>query len=307
VTDNQAVVVVFGSVNADLHVHVEHIPRSGQTILARPGGRSPGGKSANQAVAAARYGARTHLLCGIGDDPDGTMLTAAINQTGVHLHPRTSSEPSGLAIVMVSADGDNAIIVVPGSNHALAELTESDRLVIDRADVLLCQLETPISGVGAAAAYAHDKGIPVMLNAAPVQPVPDHLRRHVDVLIVNEHEAVELAQTLIASPMDNLEAALHVLADVYPTIVTTCGPAGAIYTRTGQPALTTPAPIVNAVDTTGAGDTFCGVLAAGVAAGVAVQDAIATAITAASLSVQQRGAMTSIPTRGEIDAAQPTT
>ena len=291
-------VVVVGSANADLVLRLAELPRPGETLLATDTSRLPGGKGANQAVAAARAGASTTLIAAIGDDADGRLVRDALVAAGVDVRlVRTSSAPTGLAVVLLDDRGQNSIVVAPGANATIERLRPDEHDVVRDGDVLLCQLEVPLPVVIEAAHVARAAGRVVVVNAAPSRPLPDALVEVVDVLIVNEHEAREIAGT------DDLDDAVDALLTRVPTVVVTLGAAGArVAERTG-PRQLLPAPAVRPVDTTGAGDTFCGVFAAGLATGSSMTAAAERAIAAASLSVQRLGAIPSIPLADEIAAA----
>lgn len=287
-------VVVVGSVNLDTAVRVERIPGPGETVLARGLLRSGGGKGANQAVAAARAGgaATTFVGC-VGDDAEGTVLRDLLGRDGVRTDLlRTVDEPTGIALISVADDGENSIVVVAGANAALTSLDEAQRDRVARADVVLAQLEVPLEAV-VGAGRARRPGARLVLNAAPSAPLPPELWEQVDVLVVNEHEAADLSG---ARPQD-VDTAVRVLLERVPCVVVTLGAAGAVLARRGTAAITVPAVAVRAVDTTAAGDTFCGVLAAAFARGEEDLDAVRLASAAAALTVQRPGAQDSIPTR----------
>jgi ribokinase len=285
-------VTVLGSANADLVLRVPRIPAAGETLLATGTARRPGGKGANQAVAAARAGALTTFLGAVGDDNDGELLRFALASAGVDITLlRTVSEPTGLAVVSVAADGQNSIVVVAGANGTVTELNRAECSVLSSCAVLLCQSEIPMSAVLAGAHAAHEAGAKVVFNAAPARELPDELWALIDVLIVNEHEAAELA------------ASIDALLVKVPEVVVTLGAAGARYAARDIEPIEVPAPRVAVVDTTGAGDTFCGVLAADLAARITIPAALPRAAAAAALSVQRPGTISSIPTAAEIDDA----
>jgi ribokinase len=291
-------VVVVGSANADLVLRVGELPGPGETLLATESSRLPGGKGANQAVAAARAGASTTLVAGIGDDADGRLVRDALVAAGVDVRlVRTSSVSTGLAVVMLDDRGQNSIVVAPGANATIERLLPDERDVIREAAVLLCQLEVPLPVIIEAAHLARTAGRIVVVNAAPFRPLPDTLIEAIDVLVVNEHEARELAGTT------DLDRAVDELLTRVPTVIVTVGEAGARVADRTRPHRLLPAPAVHAVDTTGAGDTFCGVFAAGLAGGESMTAAAERAIAAASLSVQRLGAIPSIPRADEIAAA----
>jgi len=291
-------VVVVGSANTDLVLRVGELPGPGETLLATETSRLPGGKGANQAVAAARAGASTTLVAAIGDDADGRLVRDALVAAGVDVRlVRTSAVSTGLAVVLLDDRGQNSIVVAQGANATIERLLPAERDVIREAAVLVCQLEVPLPIIVEAAHLARAAGRIVVVNAAPSRALPDTLIEAVDVLVVNEHEAREAAGTA------DLDRAVDDLLTRVPTVIVTLGAAGArVADRTG-PRRLLPAPAVHAVDTTGAGDTFCGVFAAGLAGGESMIAAASRAIAAASLSVQRLGAIPSIPRADEIAAA----
>ncbi|HEU5000303.1 MAG TPA: ribokinase [Lapillicoccus sp.] len=289
-------VVVVGSINMDLAVRTARLPKPGETLLAESVVRSGGGKGANQAVAAARAGgAVTAMVGAVGTDGDGESLLAALTRDGIDVSGvrRLDGYPTGVALITIDAEAENTIVVAAGANGAV-ELTDADRKTIRAADVVLAQLEIPQAAVAAAAA-ARRPGARFVLNAAPAAPLEPALVEQVDVLLVNEHEAVELAQ------LADLDAALRRLLDDAPTVLVTLGADGArLLTRDGGDVGVT-APRVTATDTVAAGDTFCGVFAAAVAAGLDERVSLERACAAASLAVQRSGAQASVPTVDEVD------
>ena len=238
-------VCVVGSVNMDLSLRVEGLPRPGETVLASSFTHAPGGKGGNQAVAAARAGARVQLIGAVGDDQAAEQLRAHLLDNGVGLDAATQTPgPSGTAIVVVDANAENTIVVAPGANGRLTLDAAAVRSVIAGCDVLLTQLEIPVSVAIDAAAQARSAGAVVIVNASPAGQDPSslsHLAAAVDVVIANEAEAREWPWR--------------------PThLVTTLGARGARYVG-ADGDFAVPAPAVAAVDTTGAGDVFAGVLA----------------------------------------------
>ncbi|HEY5221917.1 MAG TPA: ribokinase [Microbacteriaceae bacterium] len=303
-------VAVVGSANLDLVYRVERIPGGGETVLARAYSEHPGGKGNNQVIAAARAGASTRFIAAIGDDSHGDLLAVTLTAAHVDQLVRRIDEPTGTALITVDDAGENSIVVNPGANAGLIDLSPTERAAISDAVYLLMQLEIPVSTVGAAAAVAHDHGTTVVLNAAPMQPLPAELTDNVDILIVNEHEAMLYAAQLAPLSMlphsltiDGARDILAILLTAVPAVVVTLGAAGAvILTREmgDAPAAHVPAVVVTPIDTTGAGDTFCGALVAELDTGADLIDAAAFASAAAALAVQQAGAVPSIPTRERI-------
>lgn len=285
---------MLGSANVDLVLRVAGIPAPGETRLAAGMSRSPGGKGLNQAVAAARHGARTAFVGAVGDDADGRMLRAVLTEDGIEAHLRESAEATGLAVVLVEDSGENAIVVASGANAGVVRPTPAELAVVTAGRVLLAQLELPVPAVRAAAEAARASGVRVVLNAAPARRLPAELLGCLDVLVVNEHEARVVAGTGDAP----LDAAVDALLATVPQVVVTLGAAGCLYRAGAEVRLAAPA--VEAVDTTGAGDTFVGVLVAALAEAVPVREALRRSVVAGSLCVQRRGAVPAIPRRAEV-------
>lgn len=281
-------VVIVGSGNVDLVSRVERIPEPGETVLSTGFATHAGGKGNNQATAAARAGAPTTFVGAFGDDDNGARLRASLRDSGVRPLVRVSAEPTGTAMITVAPNGENAIVVNAGANATLTDLTPEERSAIAGADLVLMQLEIPMDTVLAAATIASGR---VVLNAAPAQPLPAELLAKVDLLIVNEHEATLLG------------GADHLLTLV-PALVVTLGVKGALV-RTRDTTTEVPGITVDVVDTTGAGDTFCGALVAALDERRPLDDAVRFASVAAALSVRRAGAVPAIPTREEIDDFHP--
>ncbi|WP_327322972.1 ribokinase [Streptomyces sp. NBC_01210] len=291
-------IVVLGSTNMDLVAYVAHAPKRGETVTGREFRTIPGGKGANQAVAAARAGGDVAMIGAVGSDDFGVRLRQTLVSSGVDTDLlRTADGPSGTAHIVVDDEGGNSIVVIPGANGTVTHLVPGDEALIATADALLLQLELPLSAVldGAEAARRH--GVRTVLTPAPAQPLPPELLAATDLLVPNEHEAATLAG--IADP----HAAAEALLRQVPEVVITLGAAGSLYARRGAAPLTVPAPRVTAVDTTAAGDTFVGTLAVALVEGRPVQQALSWASAAAALCVQRAGASTSMPYRSEIDAS----
>ncbi|MER7953396.1 ribokinase [Streptomyces sp. NPDC096030] len=291
-------IVVLGSTNMDLVAFVPRAPALGETVTGREFRTIPGGKGANQAVAAARAGADVSMIGAVGTDDFGTRLRAALEASGVETDLlRTVEGPSGTAHIVVDDEGGNAIVVVPGANGTVASLDHGDEALIANAGTLLLQLELPLPVVVEGAVTARRLGVRTVLTPAPAQPLPPELLAATDLLVPNEHEAAAL--TGVADP----RSAATALLDRVPEVVITLGAAGSLYAARGTEPFTVPAPRVRAVDTTAAGDTFVGALAVALGEGRPVREAMAWASTAAALSVQHEGASSSMPYRPEIDAA----
>lgn len=290
-------IAVLGSTNMDLVAYVERAPGRGETVTGREFRTVPGGKGANQAVAAARAGGQVTMIGAVGDDEYGVRLRSNLEHAGIDtdlLH--TVEGPSGTAHIVVDDTGANSIVVVPGANGTVTALGPGEMAAIAGADLLLLQLELPLSAVIEGARVAHAQGVRTILTPSPVQPLPSELLDCVDLLIPNEHEAAE-----ISGFTDPHASARYLLSQV-PAVVITLGSKGCLYAARGGEPVVLPAPEVTAVDTTGAYDTFVGTLAVALGERRPVPRALAWASAAAALCVQRPGASTSMPYRTEIDA-----
>ena len=293
-------IVVVGSANIDQVFSVERIPSPGETVLSHGMSTALGGKGQNQAVAAARAGAKTIFIGAVGADSFGDMVRAGLSCDAIDVtHLKTTEKPTGTALIAVDGTGENTIIVEAGANQEVAQLTTEDAAAIGAASALVMQLEIPRDTVMEAARIARAAGTQVILNAAPIQGLPKELLDNVDVLIVNEHEAAELARDNNLAP--ELDGLGQRLLSIIPTVIVTLGSKGASLHRVGSDALLVPAHRVTAVDATGAGDTFCGAFAAGLIEGMMADDALRFAGAAASISVEHHSAVPSIPYRDAIE------
>jgi ribokinase len=294
-------VVVVGSVNADLVVGVDRRPAPGETVLGSDLAVHPGGKGANQAVAAARLGGRAALVGRVGDDGHGALLREALAADGVGLDhlATTPGVPTGVALITVGPDGDNSIIVSPGANARLGpDDVAAARGLIAAASVVSFQLEVPPPAVAAAARVAAGAGGRVVLNLSPPAPVPAELLARCDPLVVNEHEAAFLLGGERGDPRDTAAA----LARSGPrSAVVTLGADGAVVAG-GDGVTAIPAPRADAVDTTGAGDAFTAALCLRLARGDTLEDAARYAVRAGAAAVRRRGAQSSFPTPAELPA-----
>ncbi|MET7867702.1 ribokinase [Micromonospora taraxaci] len=290
----QTRVAVVGSANMDLVAMAPALPRPGETMLGTDFVMVPGGKGANQAVAAARAGASCAFLGAIGSDAFGVTLKARIAAAGVDTsHLRVVYGTSGVALVMVNAQGENAIMVTPGANDALVGLSEDELATVCAADVLVAQLEIPVSTVTAAAVAARAAGTRVILNAAPARDLPPELLASVDLLVVNEGEARTLAGRGREEP--------RALLDLTPRAVLTLGGEGAWYVDRDGTEVHVPAVPVDVVDSTAAGDAFTAALAVGWGEGRDLVDAVRWASAAGAACVRKLGASVALPQRAEID------
>jgi ribokinase len=283
--------LVLGSTNRDYTVVVERHPLPGETVLGGELRIATGGKGANQAVAAARAGASPVFLGAVGDDSVGTDILAELQRRGVDTsHTRTSGSPTGVALITVSADGENSIVVAPGANATL-DAHETATTVAELADattVLLCQLEIEPAVVAAAATEIERVGGRFALNLSPSRYVSPRLLELADPLILNETEASDLANSAIDSPADAIAVARRLLG-TSRSVVITLGADGVIVAD-ADGVVHVDAEPVTVVDTTGAGDAFAGALAAVLAAGGSLKHAVDAGIAAGAEAVQHPGA-----------------
>lgn len=295
-------VMVVGSLNLDSAHRLPALPRPGQTVVAREVATALGGKGANQAVAAARAGAAVRMVGAVGADAAGTLMRAELEAAGVDGDGVLvlADVPSGSAVVLVADDAENTIVVVPGANaHIPDEHVRRACAQLAPGDVVLLQGEVPAATNDLAAQLAHQAGAVVVWNAAPAPASREHVPAHLDVVVVNEHELVTLAEHLGAAPapvrataQTTVRAQLaHVAAALGADVVCTLGAAGARYQVAGR-AGSVPALPVEAVDTTAAGDTYVGYL--GALAALPVEARLTLAAAAAAVTVTRRGATASI-------------
>lgn len=290
-------IAVLGSTNMDLVTYVGKAPQRGETVTGREFRTIPGGKGANQAIAAARAGATVSMIGAVGNDGFGVRLRDTLEHSGVDTDfLRTVEGPSGTAHIVVDDEGGNAIVVIPGANGTVDHLAPGDEGAIASADALLLQLEVPLAAVVAGAEAARRHGVRTILTPSPAQPLPPELLAATRLLVPNEYEAVTLT-----GRTDPREAAAALL-DLVPEVVVTLGATGCLYLARGAEPLVVPAPRVTAVDSTGAGDTFAGALAVALAEEKPVREALSWASAAAAVSVQRMGASASMPYRPEIEA-----
>ena len=277
------VVLVVGSVNVDEVVRVARLPREGETVGGGEFARHGGGKGANQAVAAVRAGADTRMVGCVGDDPIGDGALAELRAEGVDVAhiTRTDAAPTGVALIVVDAQGRNQIAVAPGANLHVGMVPEA---FAGAAGVALLSFEAPDAALEHAARTAADTGWRVVANPAPARPIPQAVLDARPLLVPNEHEAAEL------TGLADVEAAARALqALTGAPVVVTLGAEGALLVD-GDEAVRVAAPAVDVVDTTGAGDVLCGTLAARLAAGDPLGAALEQAVDAASRSTQTPGA-----------------
>jgi ribokinase len=296
--------VVIGSLNLDRTFHVWALPAAGvtQTVLVYQEG--VGGKGANQAAAAARMGARTHMLGCRGADAAGELIASTLSAAGVDIGSlvRTGSAPTGNAAILVTPDGQNSILVVPGANHLLApEHLRAQRELLARASMLVLQMETPLAVLAEALTF----GVPVMLDPAPAAALPAELMRQLTWFTPNESEARFYLESTggdaALAEGDGEELCRYFQALGPRNVLLKQGERGAALLTSSGSFFEVAAPRVAVVDTTGAGDTLNGALAAALNRGANEQEALHFAVAAASLSTTRRGALASLPDRDEVD------
>ena len=284
--DSSFDVVIVGSANLDLVARTPRLPKPGETVTGSNYFEFCGGKGANQAIAASRAGARTAFIGALGNDHAGETLRAAFKNNNVDISAlQEVGEPTGRALIGVSDDGENSIIVIPGANHAIKiGDIERNAKIIASAKVLLCQLEVPLEVVRRAFELAGKNSIRI-LNPAPAQSLSKELLQLVDVIIPNEHE-----MKLLGGPNVLLKHGVK-------TIIVTQGARGALMiTDNGETQI--PPFNVDPVDSTGAGDAFCGMLAARLAIGESMQNALRAAVVSGALATLIEGAVPSLPLWG---------
>jgi ribokinase len=288
----------------DLVARAPRLPHPGETLAGRTFAQVAGGKGGNQAVAAARLGAQVSMLGCVGADANGAQLRAGLEAEGIDcVAVETGREATGVALIIVDDASQNAIVIVAGSNGEVTPDTIArHEAVLAAADVVICQLETPLDTVQAALTTARRLGKTVILNPAPATgPLPAEWLPLIDYLIPNELEAATLTGLPVGSPEEAATAAAVLRAAGTRNVLVTLGPRGVQAALEGAAPALYDAPKVKAVDTTAAGDTFIGGFAAQLAQGASVDAAIRFAQRAAALSVTRAGAQPSIPTRAEVE------
>ena len=298
-------ITVVGSLNIDLVVQAPRMPVPGETIVGHGFHIVPGGKGANQAVAAARLGAQVTMVGRGGNDGFGQMQRQAMEALGIDTDFLITDEeaPTGTAVIIVDAQGQNSIVVVSGANRRLTPAdVEAARQAIGASDALLLQLESPIPTVQRAAEVARDRGVPVILNPAPAptQPLPGPLLRSVDYLIPNEVEATALTGIQAVDQSGAERAAASLQTQGIETVIVTLGAQGALAVSP-QRVIHAPAFLVKAVDTTAAGDAFVASFAVALCEGQILTEALRFANAGGALAITKLGAQPSLPSREEVE------
>lgn len=295
-------ILVVGSINMDLAVRCPHIPAPGETILGSSLVQSPGGKGANQAVAAGRLGGDVAMIGCLGADDYGTALRQSLRDAHVSVEQVLErGERSGIALIEVGEHGENSIVVIPGANALLSP--EDVQLALDAsplAELLLLQLEVPMETILIAARMGQARGLRVLLDPAPAQPLSDELLASIDMLLPNQGEAGVLAGMPVTDMAEARDAAQRLLARGVGTVLLKLGAEGVLIVD-GHGEQHVPGLVVPTVDTTAAGDCLAGALAVGLVEGCTLPEAVAFANAAAALSTTREGAQHSMPVRDEVE------
>lgn len=294
-------ILVIGSSNTDMTAKTAELPRPGETVLGGVFTMGAGGKGANQAVAAQRLGGKVKFICKVGKDMFGDNSIAQYEKEGLDTSGILRSNlPSGVALIYVDSHAENCIVVASGANGDLTEDDiEKSREDLESCDILLLQLESPIPSVLKAAKIAHQAGKTVVLNPAPACPLPEELFRNIDLFIPNETELSTFSGMPVTSQEEAQAAAKAMQAKGVGKLIVTMGSKGALICE-GGPSVFVPAHKVKAVDTTAAGDTFCGALCVAISEGKSLKEAAEFACAASALTVQKMGAQNSIPYRKDL-------
>lgn len=297
-------ITVVGSINMDLVFRTPRIPAIGETISGHEFVQIAGGKGANQAVAAARQGASTMMIGCVGDDTYGQqsingLRSAQIDTSHISTIPQCAT---GVAGILVDDRGQNSIVIAPGANARLTPLhIQHAAAAIIGAQLVICQCETPLNTIAAAINLAHEHGVKVVFNPAPVIDLPLALFSKIDYLVVNETEATQLSQIQVTDFPSAQNAAQQLLKLGIKCVLLTMGEHGVWLAQQHQASQHFPAIRVHAIDTTAAGDTFIGAFACAIGSGMVITDAIQHAQDCAALAVTKLGAQSSIPTRSEVE------
>lgn len=301
---NKGKIIVVGSSNTDMVIRTERLPGPGETILGGDFIMNPGGKGANQAVAARRLGAKVAFVCRLGADMFGDKAVDGYLEEGIDVSyiSRDVNKSSGIALITVDSHAENCIVVASGANASLsaADIDNAVKAVAD-SDIMLLQLESPMETVEYAAKVAKGLGVKVILNPAPApkEGIPDAVLENVDLIIPNSTEAEMLSGIHITDYESASEAAKEISAKGISQVIITLGAKGSLVFDNGEEAVV-PSVKVKAVDTTAAGDTFCGAVAVALSEGKALAEAAGFAAKASALTVTRMGAQPSIPYRDEI-------
>jgi ribokinase len=299
-------IIVIGSCNTDMVIKSDRLPIPGETVIGGVFLMNPGGKGANQAVAAARMGGKVTFISKTGNDVFGKQSVELYNTEGINTDYIFSDpkNPSGVALITVDANGENCIVVASGANASLCPGDiESARTEIESGTLVLMQLEIPIETVEYAAEMANKKGIRVILNPAPARALSDKLLKGLYILIPNKNEAEILSGIKVSDWTSARKASDAISAKGVKNVVITLGSLGALI-KEGSEYYIVEATKVTTIDTTAAGDTFCGALCVGLSEGKSIVDSVAIACKASALTVTRMGAQSSIPYRNELSSLE---
>lgn len=293
-------ILVVGSMNMDLSIEIDRMPQIGETIVGSGFKTAPGGKGANQAVAAARLGGDVQFLGAVGDDAYGKQLVKGLEANGItYAGVLEKGIPTGIAMITVCG-GNNFILLEKGANDAVTPaLLEEKRELFSQADFVILQLEIPVESVLLAAKLAKANGASVLLNPAPYKALPAEIYSYIDYLVPNEHEAADLVGFAVETEADCTKAVRLLTEKGAKQVIITRGALGCAYG--GDTVRFQPAVPADAIDTTAAGDSFIGALVSRLCAGVALAEAIEFATRVSAVTVSRRGAAESIPYLSEIE------
>jgi len=297
-------ITVLGSINLDLTATAAELPEPGETVPGHGFATAPGGKGANQALAARRAGGNVRMAGAVGSDPFADQALAELKGSGVDLTGvRTADGATGIAMILVDDSGENVIVVVPGANGTVdTDLAEGVVRAMEPNDILLLQQEIPPAAISAAIGAADARGITTMLNIAPFIRAETELAHSAEIIVANETEFVQLIQSEFEE--EGIERMAGSWARTHDkTLVITLGGKGAVAATPDGRCVTAPALKIEPVDTVGAGDTFCGYFAAGMQDGLDLEEALRRAAVAASLACLKTGAQPAIPQADEVEAA----
>ncbi|WP_375104836.1 ribokinase [Paenibacillus sp. RS8] len=296
-------IVVIGSLNMDMVVRTNRAPNAGETLMGQAFALSPGGKGANQAVAAARLGAEVSMIGSVGKDTFGSEMLEIIKQEGIHIEHISVSETeaTGVASIVIEEDGENRIIVVPGANIDLSvDDIQALESVISQAEMIVMQLEMELAMSEHAIAIAHRHGIPVILNPAPARVLKDEMLGQVSYLTPNETEAGILTGMTVDSLETAEQAARILLQKGVKNVIVTLGSKGALIVN-AEGAKSVPGFPVKAIDTVAAGDSFNGALAQQLVLGKTLEETVSFANAVGALAVGKEGAIPSLPQLSEVE------
>ncbi|OFI01508.1 ribokinase [Clostridium acetireducens DSM 10703] len=300
-------VCVLGSINMDIVLRVDRMVKSGETILSKGFNKNPGGKGANQAVAARRLGAEVFIIGKVSNDDNGDVLLKCLKKDGIKIDYvfEDKENPTGMAIISVDNEGNNSIVVVPGANMNISlQEIEKCRKVIENSNIIVSQFETPVEATIHAFKIAREKGVITILNPAPAKEIPDDLLNITDIIIPNETEAFEITKVNVHTKETAKEAADKLIHKGVKYVIITLGEKGAVLVSKDNMSVI-PAYKVKAVDTTAAGDSFIGALASKLEKEnkidfYTLESAVKFGNKVSSITVQRQGAQVSIPTLKEV-------